>query len=194
MVFFFLCMAYFTQSNAIKVHPCCQKRQDFLFIWLNIYSVYLSHKKKSSISRSHSVVSNSLRPHRLYSPWNYPGQNKWSGQPFPSPGDLPNPRIEPRSSALQEDALSDEPQGKPIHIYMYVYYTILYLFIHWGHLGCLHVIDVANNTSMIHISSFSLCSSHTQEHIHPVTFCNQAFLPHVDQVLLFSVILVWTAE
>ena len=25
----------------------------------------------------------------------------WSGQPFPSPGDLPNPRIEPRCSALQ---------------------------------------------------------------------------------------------
>ena len=33
--------------------------------------------------------------------------------PFPSPGDLPNPGIEPRSPALETDALSSEPPGKP---------------------------------------------------------------------------------
>ena len=32
-------------------------------------------------------------------------QEYWSGLPFPSPGDLPNPGIEPRSLALQADAL-----------------------------------------------------------------------------------------
>ena len=37
----------------------------------------------------------------------------WSGKPFPSPGDLPNPGIEPRSPTLQEDSLPGEPQGKP---------------------------------------------------------------------------------
>ena len=37
----------------------------------------------------------------------------WSGQPFPPPGDLPNPEIEPRSPALQVDSLSSEPPGKP---------------------------------------------------------------------------------
>ena len=37
----------------------------------------------------------------------------WSGQPFPSPGDLPNPGIKPRSPALQVDSLPAEPQGKP---------------------------------------------------------------------------------
>ena len=37
----------------------------------------------------------------------------WSGLPFPSPGDLPNPGIEPRSPALQEDSLPAEPPGKP---------------------------------------------------------------------------------
>ena len=37
----------------------------------------------------------------------------WSGKPFPSPGDLPNPGIEPRSPALQADSLPAEPQGKP---------------------------------------------------------------------------------
>ena len=37
----------------------------------------------------------------------------WSGQPFPSPGDLPNPGIKPRSPALQADSLPAEPPGKP---------------------------------------------------------------------------------
>ena len=37
----------------------------------------------------------------------------WSGQPFPSTGDLPNPGIEPRSLTFQEDSLPCEPQGEP---------------------------------------------------------------------------------
>ena len=37
----------------------------------------------------------------------------WSGLLFPSPGDLPNPGIKPRSSALQVDSLPAEPPGKP---------------------------------------------------------------------------------
>ena len=37
----------------------------------------------------------------------------WSGQPFPSPGDLPNLGIKPRSPELQVDSLPVEPQGKP---------------------------------------------------------------------------------
>ena len=40
-------------------------------------------------------------------------QKYWSGLPFPSPGDLPNPGIEPRSPTLQVDSLLAEPQGKP---------------------------------------------------------------------------------
>ena len=41
-------------------------------------------------------------------------QEYWSGLPFPSPGDLPNPEIEPGSPALQADALLSEPPGKPL--------------------------------------------------------------------------------
>ena len=37
----------------------------------------------------------------------------WSGLPVPSPGDLPNPGIEPRSPALQADSLPSELPGKP---------------------------------------------------------------------------------
>ena len=36
----------------------------------------------------------------------------WSGLPFPSPGDIPNPGVEPGSPALQTDALPSEPPGK----------------------------------------------------------------------------------
>ena len=61
-------------------------------------------------------------------------QEYWSGLPFPSPGDLPSPGIEPGSPALQVDALSSEPPGKSeymcvcvcvcvcvYNIYIYVY-------------------------------------------------------------------------
>ena len=40
-------------------------------------------------------------------------QEYWSGLPFPSPGDLPDPEIEPRSPALRADALTSESPGKP---------------------------------------------------------------------------------
>ena len=51
-----------------------------------------------------SVVSYSLQPHglwpaRLLCPWGFSRQEHWSGLPFPSPGDLPNPGIEPKSPA-----------------------------------------------------------------------------------------------
>ena len=39
-------------------------------------------------------------------------QEYWSGSPFPSPGDLPKPGIEPGLPALQADALLSEPPGK----------------------------------------------------------------------------------
>ena len=41
-------------------------------------------------------------------------QEYWNGVPFPSPGDLPDSGIEPRSPALEQaDALTSEPPGKP---------------------------------------------------------------------------------
>ena len=39
-------------------------------------------------------------------------QGYWSGLPFPSPGDLPDPGIEPGSPALHVDSLPNELQGK----------------------------------------------------------------------------------
>ena len=40
-------------------------------------------------------------------------QEYWSGLPFPSPGDLPDPGIESGSPTLQADSLPSEPPGKP---------------------------------------------------------------------------------
>ena len=41
-------------------------------------------------------------------------QEYWSGLPFPSPGDLPDTEIEPRSPTFQADTLTSEQPGKPI--------------------------------------------------------------------------------
>ena len=53
-------------------------------------------------------------------------QEYWSELPFPSPGDLPDPGIEPRSPAFQADALISEPGYLKIFYNVFVIY--LYLF------------------------------------------------------------------
>ena len=58
-------------------------------------------------------MSNCLQSHGLYSPWNSSGQNTGVGSQLPSPEDLSNPGIEPRSPTLQADPLLAEPPGKP---------------------------------------------------------------------------------
>ena len=67
------------------------------------------------------IVKSLSRVQRFVTPWTiayqappsmeFSRQENWDGLPFPSPGDLPNPGIEPRSPALQSDALSSEPLG-----------------------------------------------------------------------------------
>ena len=59
----------------------------------------------------------------------FPRQEYWSGLPFPPPGNLPDPGIEPRSPALQADSFSFEPPGKPCtpeaNIILQVNYTLI---------------------------------------------------------------------
>ena len=57
---------------------------------------------------SRSVMSDS---YQAPSSMGFPRQEYWSGLPFPSPGVLPNPGIEPGSPALWADALTSEPPG-----------------------------------------------------------------------------------
>ena len=56
-------------------------------------------------------MSNSLRPQEARQAslsMGFPRQEYWSGLPFPSPGDLPDPGIKPGSPALQVDSLPSE--------------------------------------------------------------------------------------
>ena len=52
-------------------------------------------------------------------------QEYWSGLPFLSPGDLPNPGIEPGSPALQADTLPPQPPWKPIRVVSSAYLRVL---------------------------------------------------------------------
>ena len=66
---------------------------------------------------SHSVVFDFATPWTVacWAPLSvgFSRQEYWSGLPFASPGDLPNPEIEPRSPTLQVASLPAESQGKP---------------------------------------------------------------------------------
>ena len=54
-------------------------------------------------------------------------QEYWNGLPFPSPGDLPHPVIEPGSPSLQVDSFPTEPPGKSYYGYMgIIYCTVLF--------------------------------------------------------------------
>ena len=80
-------------------------------------------------SESRSVMSDSLGPHGLYSPWNSPGQNTGVGSLSFLQGNLPSPGIEPRSPTLQADSLPAEPQGKPFFTSNLVYFALPLLFL-----------------------------------------------------------------
>ena len=79
-----------------------------------------SHRIKIYWKWSRSVVSDSATPwtiaYQALLSMGFSRQEYWSGLPFPSPGDLPNPGIEPGSPALQTDALPSEPPGKPLNL------------------------------------------------------------------------------
>jgi len=104
-------------------------------IYINIfysYHIYYSY------CIQHIVKVKSLSRVRLFAtPWSvayqaplsmgFSRQEYWSGLPFPSPGDLTNPGIKPRSPALQADALPPEPSGKHVLLHiikLYVYHII----------------------------------------------------------------------
>ena len=111
----------------------CKRRQKRL-PWLRIANTFVDTKhivqcveviddQPQFISRLSGSTVKSLSRVRLFAtPWTvayqappsvgFSRQEWWSGLPFPSPGDLPNPGIEPGSPALQADALPSEPPGK----------------------------------------------------------------------------------
>ena len=92
------------------------------------YKLNIYHPEKWMTSLSHIqffatpwTVAYKAPPTRLFSRQEY-----WSGLPFPSPGDLPNPGVESRSLALQAEALPSELPGKPPSPY-----TVIMFFLWW---------------------------------------------------------------
>ena len=98
----------------------------FVFPLINRKSTYSVKSTPSQEGQSfeHNIFVKSLSRVWLFAiPWTavyqaslslgFSRQEYWSGLPFPSPGDLPDPWIEPRSPALQADVLTSEPPGKP---------------------------------------------------------------------------------
>ena len=90
----------------------------------------INHTPESSLesqmgkrSKKWSEVKSLSRVRLFATPWTvayqvppsmgFSRQECWSGLPFPSPGDLPDPGIKPGSPALQADALPSEPPWKP---------------------------------------------------------------------------------
>ena len=84
-------------------------------VWIN----WVSHEGSASIGETELVIA-----YQLFSTlWTiafqvplstgFSRQEYWSGLPFPSPEDIPDPEIEPECPALQADSLPTEPWGKP---------------------------------------------------------------------------------
>ena len=112
---------------------------------------------------SHSVVSDSLGLRvlqftRLLCPWGFSRREYWSGLPCPPPGDLPNPGIEPRSSALQADSLPSEPSRKPKNTGVGSLSLLQGIFLTWeSNRGLLHCRQILYQLSYQGNPNTSLC-------------------------------------
>ena len=83
----------------------------------SFYMQFSQHHLLKLLSQfSRSFVSDFATPWTIES-MKFSRPEYWSGHPFPSPGDLPNPGIKLRSPTLQADSLPSEPQGKLIFLW-----------------------------------------------------------------------------
>ena len=101
-------------SEACGIFPA-QQSDPHLLPW-QVDSLQSSHQVKwnevKSLSHVRLFVTPWIVAHQAPPSMEFSRQEYWSGLPFPSPGDLPDPGVEPGSSALQADALPFEPTGK----------------------------------------------------------------------------------
>ena len=114
----------------------------YIYIWHQIYMymcmcvcVYIyTHTYIMSLSRLQELVMDretwsaaSMESQRIRHSWATEldwCEEYWSGMPFPSPVDLLDPGIKPRSPALRADSLPSEPPVKPISMFIYIYICI----------------------------------------------------------------------
>ena len=83
----------------------------YTFAWLDIFTLKVKVKVLSRVQLFATPWTVALQ---AVLSMGFSRQEYWSGLSFPSSGDLPDPGIEPRSPALQADALTSEPLGKPL--------------------------------------------------------------------------------
>ena len=80
---------------------------------INSYIYACMHACSVTSVMSNFFVTLQTVTHQVFLSMGFSRQEYWSGLPFASPGDLPNPGTEPRSSALWANSLTSEPPGKP---------------------------------------------------------------------------------
>ena len=94
-----------------------------------IYVYRKERKKVKSLSRVLLFATPWTIAYQAAPSMGFSRQEYRSGLPFTSPGDFPDPGIEPRSPTLQADTLLSEPSGK-FHIYVYMcVYTYIHIYI-----------------------------------------------------------------
>ena len=130
--FFFLSSTLFLPFEVLLEHFILFHFLLFLSVWIMSFSLFSAdcptvcnnESKSTFVSPCITALSESEFAQcvqHLVTPWTvayhspfvgFSRQKYWSGLPFPSPGDLPNPGIEPGSPTLQVDASLSEPPGK----------------------------------------------------------------------------------
>ena len=92
---------------------------------------FISIKEVKSLSRVQLFATSWTVAYQASPSVGFSRQEYWSALPFPSPGDLPDPGIEPGSATLEADALTSESPGKPqeaLYMCIYSFSYVLYSF------------------------------------------------------------------
>ena len=120
----------FSPQNAFHLVILCIYRYIYENIWHYIIFVW---------SESHSLMSDSLRPHGLYSPWNSPGQNTGVGSQSLLQGIFPTQGSNPVSRVAGRFFLPSEPPGKPKNSWVVSLPLLQWVFLTQGsNRGLLH--------------------------------------------------------
>ena len=88
-----------------------------------------------------------IEPTRLLCAWNSPGKNTGVGCPFPSPGDLPDPGIKPRSLELQAHSLPSEPHQEALELHRHMNLSQLSQHLKM----CAYIINLPQKKKLINI-------------------------------------------
>ena len=94
----------------------------YIFICNFLYLYVNTESEVKSLSHVRLFATPWTVAYRAPQSMEFSRQEYWNGLPFPSPGDLPDPGIEPWSPALHADALPSEPPGKPKYRKLHIYY------------------------------------------------------------------------